>query len=81
MKDGLKRQIQVQAEREGKTFTQAMEEAGSIWLSARRAGKLNKRRVVLPTFRGDGLLPGVDINDTSSLLDRLDDGVPLEQRR
>jgi hypothetical protein len=27
----------------------------------------------LPTFKGSGLLPGVDLDDRSALLDRMDD--------
>ena len=32
-----------------------------------------RRPVSLPTFRGDGLQPGVDLDDTSSLLDLMDE--------
>lgn len=31
-------------------------------------------RVPLPTFRGEGLLPGVDLDDSASLLDLMDGG-------
>ncbi len=29
--------------------------------------------VALPTFRGDGLRPGIDLDDTASLLDAMDE--------
>jgi len=32
-----------------------------------------RRPVSLPTFRGDGLQPGVDLDDTASLLDLMDE--------
>ena len=32
-----------------------------------------RRPFSLPTFRGDGLQPGVDLDDTSSLLDLMDE--------
>ena len=31
-------------------------------------------RVALPTFKGGGLLPGVDLDDSAALLDLMDDG-------
>lgn len=32
-----------------------------------------ERRRPLPTFRGDGLQPGVDLDDTAALLDLMDE--------
>jgi Arc/MetJ family transcription regulator len=34
-----------------------------------------RERFELPTFRGDGLRPGVDLDDTASLLDVMDEPV------
>ena len=33
----------------------------------------SRQHVSLPTFRGDGLQPGVDLDDTASLLDLMDE--------
>ena len=38
----------------------------------RRKHSAPKRRVRLTTFRGYGLLPGVDLDNTSALLDLMD---------
>jgi predicted transcriptional regulator len=32
-----------------------------------------RRPLALPTFRGDGLQPGVDLDDTASLLDLMEE--------
>jgi len=37
-----------------------------------RSGAASGTRVPLPTFRGEGLLPGVDLDDSASLLDLMD---------
>jgi hypothetical protein len=37
-----------------------------------RTGAGTGARVPLPTFRGEGLLPGVDLDDSASLLDLMD---------
>lgn len=56
----------------GKTLNQVIEESVREALLRRRAG--NKReRIVLPTFKGNGLRPGVDISRTSKLLDLMDE--------
>ena len=39
---------------------------------SRRKHSATKRRVRLTTFRGAGLLPGVDLDNTSALLDLMD---------
>jgi len=40
----------------------------------RRETKVGRKAVPLPTYRGKGLQPGVDLDDTASLLDRMDEG-------
>ena len=53
----------------GTTLTAVIEDA------LRRAlapGPVPVEEVEIPTFRGDGLQPGVDLDDTSSLLDLMD---------
>lgn len=39
-----------------------------------RAASLEPTRQPLPTFGGQGLQPGVDLDDTAALLDVMDDG-------
>lgn len=34
-----------------------------------------REQVSLPTFRGDGLRPGVDLDDTAALLDVMDEPI------
>ena len=41
---------------------------------ARQAGHGERPPVHLPTFRGKGTLPGVDLDDSAALLDRTDAG-------
>jgi Arc/MetJ family transcription regulator len=54
------------------TLTAVIEEALREALARKpsRRGKASRTR--LPTFRGNGLLPGVDLNDSAALLDRMD---------
>ncbi|HZO50506.1 MAG TPA: CopG family transcriptional regulator [Gaiellaceae bacterium] len=54
----------------GTTLTAVIEDALRRALApAARA----KARQELPTFRGDGLQPGVDLDDSASLLDAMDE--------
>ena len=52
----------------GKTLTAVLEEALRESL-ARRSRVAPRRRVRLRTFDGGGLCPGVDLDDSASLLD------------
>lgn len=50
----------------------------------RRAEETDTRGPVeLPTFGepGAGFMPGVDLDDSAALLELMDEGVPLDQRR
>ena len=54
----------------GTTLTAVIEDA------LRRAlapGLARSESVVLPSFRGDGLQPGVDLDDSANLLDVMDE--------
>ena len=55
----------------GTTLTAVIEDA----LRRALAPEAKQRRspLSLPTFRGDGLQPGVDLDDTASLLDLMDE--------
>jgi hypothetical protein len=56
----------------GLSFTALVEESlrKSIYSSPR---KQKKRKIRLPKFHGNGLLPGVNIDKTGDLYDRMDD--------
>ena len=40
----------------------------------RRESKAARKPVPLPTYRGKGLQPGIDLDDTARLLDQMDEG-------
>jgi hypothetical protein len=55
----------------GRTLTAVIEDALRESLARQRATP--RRPVKLVTFKGDGLQPGVDLDDTAALLDRLEE--------
>jgi len=60
------------ATRTGRTLTRVIEDA----LRQALAGGKRSRRdppARIPTFRGDGLQPGVDLDDTAALLNLMDE--------
>lgn len=60
------------AARTGRTLTAVIEDAlRRAFADAKRAKKHPPAR--LPTFRGDGLQPGVDLDDTAALLGLMDE--------
>ena len=48
---------------------------------ARRLSHAEKERVTLPTFCGDGLMPGVDLDSNAALLDVMDEDQPGDSHR
>jgi hypothetical protein len=54
------------------TFTKLLEESLRSFLAQAKKTTPNKQRIQLPTFRGTGVHPGVDINNSASLLDIMD---------
>jgi predicted transcriptional regulator len=68
-------QLHAQAKRvahdTGRTLTTVIEDALRVALAQRRTGPKG-RQVRLPTFKGDGLQPGVDLDDRGSLLDTME---------
>jgi hypothetical protein len=54
------------AARTGRTLTAVIEDALRQALAAK--DRLEEPRPALPTFAGDGLQPGVDLDDTASLV-------------
>jgi hypothetical protein len=57
--------------RRGKSLTSIIEDALRESL-ARQRGSEPRTLVHLPTFKGQGLLPGVDLDDSAALLDLMD---------
>ncbi len=69
--DDLLREAKQFAARTGRTLTAVIEDALREML-ARRGTRPRRTRVKLPTFKGRGLRPGVDLDDAASLLDLMD---------
>ena len=73
LNDDLLRQAKALAARSGRTLT-ALIEDGLREALARHGRRREQPRATLPTFKGKGLLPGVDLDDTAGLLDIMDGG-------
>jgi hypothetical protein len=56
-----------------RSLTALIEDALRAML-ARRSQQVGRPPVKLTTYAGNGLQPGVDLNDSAGLLDRMDDG-------
>jgi hypothetical protein len=69
--DQLFAELKETAAREGATLASVIEDALRESL-ARRSTQPARTLVSLPTFRGDGVLPGVDLDDSALLLDLMD---------
>jgi hypothetical protein len=71
--EGLLEQARREAARRGVTLTSLIEQGLRLALRRPRA-PTRTDRVRLPVSRATGgVIPGVDLNDTADLLDRLDD--------
>jgi hypothetical protein len=66
--DRLLSEVKQLAARTGRTLTAVIEDSLREML-ARREHRGDRSRARLPTFRGDGLRPGVDLDDSAALLD------------
>jgi hypothetical protein len=55
----------------GRTLTQLIEDSLREKLARSRETK-KRKKVVLPTFKGNGLQPGVDLDDSAALLDLME---------
>ena len=58
--------------RTGTTLTRLIEDAVRQLLSRRRVSKV-REPVCLPTFSGEGVQPGVDLDDTAALVELMDE--------
>ncbi len=72
LEDALLEQAKREAARRGKTLTAMIEQGLRLTLAQSRQKRI-RRRVNLPVCRmGGGVLPGVDLDDSSALLDRME---------
>jgi len=69
--DQLHRDLKRFAAEQGKTMTDVIQDAISETLM-RNCQLPPKKSVLLPTFKGEGLLPGVDLDDNKALRDLVD---------
>ncbi len=79
IQDDLYRRAKSRAASSGRSVGEFIEDAVRDALEARpeRTGDLP----ALPVFGGGGLMPGVNLDSYASLLDLMDEGVPLDARR
>ena len=70
--DDLIRTAKETAARTGRTLTAVIEDALRESLSRGPEGA-RRERVRLPTFRGEGLRPGVDLDSSASLLELMEE--------
>ena len=66
-------QAKVVARQSGVTLTSLVEDALRERLARRAPGPQPVKQFRLHTFRGRGLQPGVDLDDSARLRDRMDD--------
>jgi hypothetical protein len=69
--DALLAEAKRRAIERGTTLTAVIEEALRQALAPPRR---RSARPVVPTYRGSGLQPGVDLDDSADLLDRMESG-------
>jgi len=72
LNDSLLAEAKKYAAESGRTLTAVIEDALRETL-ARRTHSSKRRKVRLPTLPGGKLRPGVDLDDTSALLDLMED--------
>jgi Uncharacterized protein conserved in bacteria (DUF2191). len=68
--DGLLTEAKARAARSGTTLNAVVEDALREAFARRRRGA--RRPVELPTFAGSHVRPGVDLDDTAALLERME---------
>jgi hypothetical protein len=68
--DALLRKAKSIAAASGKSLNDFIEDAVRVAVAMKPAS--NPAFAELPTFRGQGLLPGIDLDDTAALLDRME---------
>ena len=69
--DQLLAEAKSQAAKSGRTLNAVIEDALRASLAQRKRGD-DRRIADLPTFPGSRLLPGVDLDDSAALLERME---------
>ncbi len=72
LQDQLLKQAKHFALSENKTLGGVIEDALRDFFARKNRPEV-REKTKLPTFRGSGLQPGVDLNSTASLLDHMED--------
>ncbi len=72
LNDDLHRRVKEYAARNNRTLTSVIETALRYTLRSRTSAAPG-RKVKIPTGGSGGVMPGVDLNSTSSLLDRMEE--------
>ena len=81
LNDALWERARREAAARGQTLTALIEQGLQLALAQSRPAA-RRRKVKLPVSREcGGLLPGIDLSNSASLLELLEDGLPLEKRR
>ena len=69
--DQLLRRAKERAASQGRTLSEVVADALRVHLAEKPE---SRRQVILPTFGGSGLRPGVDLDDMAALVALLDEG-------
>ena len=69
--DKLHREAKTYAARHDTTLAALIEDALRLRLAPRGRSK-GVKRITLPIFRGDGLQPGISLDDMDTIYDRMD---------
>jgi len=75
--DALYAEAKARAARTGQSVGSFIEDALREYLRIGQPGQVTE----LPTIRTAGPLPGIDLDDMSSVLERIDEGLPLDAVR
>lgn len=78
--DDLYREAKRAALDSGTTVTAVIEAALREKLRRSRGTAKRRKKVPLPTFRGRGLMPGADLDDSASILDLMEARHPAARR-
>ena len=71
--DTLLRQAKKLAAETGQSLTAVIEDALREVVGRRAASSARKEKIVFPTFKGRGLRPGVDLDNSAALLDFMEE--------
>ncbi len=74
--DALLTEAKQTAARTGRTLTQIIEDALRESLARRDASRTAPRTIKLTTFKGTGVAPGVNLDDSAGLRDLMDEDAP-----